>query len=77
MHEAKTRFSKLVKAVVERNETVVLCRDGQEVPEVRRRGKRRGRLRDLRSDPRLRVQFVRGYDPVEPLSEVEWPADLR
>jgi len=77
MHEAKTRLSELVQAVVERNETVVLCRDGQEVAEIRRRGQRRRALRDLTHDPRLRVQFAPGYDLVEPLSEVEWPADLR
>ncbi|PYV04352.1 MAG: antitoxin, partial [Acidobacteria bacterium] len=29
MHEAKTRLSELVKAVEERNEIVVLCRDGR------------------------------------------------
>ena len=37
----KTRLSELVKAVEERNETVVLCRDGREVAEIRRRVKRR------------------------------------
>ena len=36
LHEAKTRLSELVKAVEERNETVVLCRDGREVAEIRR-----------------------------------------
>jgi antitoxin (DNA-binding transcriptional repressor) of toxin-antitoxin stability system len=35
MHDAKTRLSELVKAVEERNETVVLCRDGREVAEIR------------------------------------------
>ena len=40
MHEAKTRLSELVKAVEEQNETVVLCRDGREVAEIRRRIKR-------------------------------------
>ena len=39
MHEAKTRLSELVKAVEERNETVVLCRDGRAVAEIRRRVK--------------------------------------
>ena len=34
MHEAKTRLSEIVKAVEERNETVVLCRDGHEVAEI-------------------------------------------
>ena len=44
MHEAKSRLSELVRAVEERNETVVLCRDGVEVAEIRRRAGRR--LRD-------------------------------
>ena len=77
MHEAKTRLSELVKAVEERNETVVLCRDGEEVAEIRRRAKRRRPVRDLTPDPRLRVEFAPGYDPTEPLSEEEWPASLR
>lgn len=33
IHEANTRLSELVKAVEERNETVVLCRDGREIAE--------------------------------------------
>lgn len=39
MHEAKTRLLELVKAVEERGETVVLCRDGREVAGIRRRGR--------------------------------------
>ena len=35
MHEAKTRLSELVKKVEEGNEVVVVCRDGQEVAEIR------------------------------------------
>ena len=77
MHEAKTRLSELVKAVEERNETVVLCRDGREVAEIRRRAKRGRQVRNLTPDPRLRVEFASGYDPAEPLSDTEWPADLR
>jgi antitoxin (DNA-binding transcriptional repressor) of toxin-antitoxin stability system len=72
MHEAKSRLSELVRAVEERNETVVLCRDGIEVAEIRRRPARR-RLRDLTPDPRLRVELAPGYDPAEPLSPEEWP----
>jgi arsenate reductase len=37
MHEARTRLSELVRAVEERNETVVVCRDGVEVAGIRRR----------------------------------------
>lgn len=76
MHEAKTRLSELVKAVEERNETIVLCRDGHEVAEIRRRATRR-RSRDLTPDPRYRVEFAPGYYPAEPLADDEWPGDLR
>lgn len=76
MHEAKTRFSELVRAVEERNETVVLCRDGREVAEIRRRPKRRA-ARDLTPDPRFRVQLAPGCHPAEPLSGDEWPQSAR
>ena len=76
MHDAKTRLSELVKAVEERNETVVLCRDGREVAEIRRRRKR-GQVRTLTVDPRFRVTLSPGYRPTEPLGEDEWPEDLR
>jgi len=76
MHEAKTRLSELVKAVEENNETVVLCRDGREVAEIRRRIKRRA-ARNLRPDPRFRVEVAPGYRPDEPLSDDEWPEALR
>ena len=76
MHEAKTRLSELVKAVEERNETVVLCRDGREVAEIRRCARRR-RTRNLAPDSRFRVVFAPGYRPTEPLSGDEWPDTLR
>lgn len=76
MHEAKTRLSELVKAVEERNEVVVLCRDGHEVAEIRRRGRRR-QARDLTPEPRFRVEFAHGYQPDEPLSDDEWPGGVR
>ena len=76
MHEAKSRLSELVKAVEERNESVVLCRDGQEVAEIRRRP-RRPRRRDLTPEPRFAVTRAPGYRPDEPLGEDEWPAALR
>jgi antitoxin (DNA-binding transcriptional repressor) of toxin-antitoxin stability system len=76
MHEAKTRLSELVKAVEEANETVVLCRDGREVAEIRRRVKRRA-VRNLTPDPRFRVRPARGYRPDEPLTEDEWPETAR
>jgi antitoxin (DNA-binding transcriptional repressor) of toxin-antitoxin stability system len=76
MHEAKTRLSELVRAVEERNETVVLCRDGEEVAEIRRRVKRR-RARNLTPDSRFRVEYAPGYRPDAPLSRDEWPDETR
>lgn len=76
MHEAKTRLSELVKAVEERNETVVLCRDGREVAEIRRRVKKRA-ARSLAPDRRFRVELAPGYHPAEPLTDDEWPETLR
>jgi prevent-host-death family protein len=75
MHEAKSRLSELVKAVEERNEVVVLCRDGREVAEIRRRAKRR-HVRTLAPDVRFHVEFAPGYRPTEPLAGDEWPEDL-
>jgi len=76
MHEAKTRLSELVRAVEDRNEVIVICRDGVEVAEIRRRDKRRW-ARNLSPDPRLHVTFAPGFDPTEPLADDEWPADTR
>lgn len=72
MHEAKTRLLEFVKAVEERNETVVLCRDGRAVAELRRVKKRT--TRSLTPDPRFRVERADGYHPVEALTDDEWPA---
>jgi len=76
MHEAKTRLSELVKAVEERNETVVLCRDGRAVAEIRRRVKQRP-ARSLTPDPRFRVKLAPDCRPAEPLTDDEWPDTLR
>ena len=76
MHEAKTRLSELVRAVETGNETVVICRGGEPVAEIRKRSLRRP-ARNLKPDPALRVTFAKGYDPVEPLAEDEWPDELR
>jgi len=75
MHEAKTRLSELVRAVEERNETVILCRDGREVAEIRRRTRRP--VRDLKPDPRYHAELKPGYETTEPLDENEWPNTLR
>jgi antitoxin (DNA-binding transcriptional repressor) of toxin-antitoxin stability system len=58
-HEAKTRLSGVVKAVEERNEVVVPCRDNREFAEIRARSRRR-RVRDLTPGPRFRVELAPG-----------------
>ena len=75
MHDAKSRLSELVRTVEDRNEVVVLCRDGVEVAEIRRRSRRRGR--SLTPDPRFAVEFAPGFEPTEPLSDDEWPGSAR
>lgn len=76
MHEAKTRLSELVKAA-EGGETIVLCRNGVEVAEIRPRAKSRSNLRNLKPDPALLVKFSGAFDPTELASEDEWPEQFR
>lgn len=78
MHDAKSRLSALVKAVEEDEETVILCRNGKPVAEIRRYQPPRIKpIRRLVPDPALRVTLAPGYDPTEPASEAEWPEDCR
>ena len=78
MHEAKSRLSALVKAVEEDGETVILCRNGKEVAEIKRYHPPPHKpIRRLVPDPALRVTFAPGYDTTEPASEDEWPEDCR
>ncbi len=74
MHEAKTRLSELVKAVETQGETVILCRNGTEVAEIRAVRREPLNRMLIPPDPALRVELAPGYDPAEPLSEDEWPS---
>lgn len=68
IHKAKTRLLKLVKAVEENNETVILQRHGTPVAEPRRfRSPHRKKVDRLKTHPGLRVTFAPGYQPTEPL----------
>jgi len=77
MHEAKTRLSELVKAVETEGETVILCRNGQEVAEIRAVRKKPLNRMLIPPDPSLQVKLAPGYDPAEPLSDDEWPPECR
>jgi len=74
MHEAKSRLSELVKAVVEGGERVLLCRDGEPVVELVRHQATADRLMPC---PELQVTFAPGFDPAEPASEEDWPEERR
>ena len=77
MHEAKTQLSKLVRAVVERGEIVILQQNGKPVAEIHPHRPDPRPIRRLTPDPALRVTFAPGYDATEPASEDEWPEDCR
>ena len=78
MHEAKSRLSALVKAVEEGGETVILCRNGKEVAEIRPRSQTKQKVKRLpKPTAALKVRFAAGYDPTEGASEEEWPSEYR
>jgi len=72
-HEAKTRLSALLAAVESEQETVIICRGGKPVAELRS-------LTPARIDPLLQHPELAGtilYDPTEPADESEWPEAAR
>ena len=72
-HEAKTKLSKLLVLVEERGETVVICRNGRPVAQLKPVKKAAD---PLKMDNRLKKVVFR-EDPVMPLSEEDWPEDQR
>ncbi|MFP6664853.1 MAG: type II toxin-antitoxin system prevent-host-death family antitoxin [Deltaproteobacteria bacterium] len=66
--EAKTRLSYLLAAVEERDETVVICRAGRPVAELRRFSTHTD---PLQPHPVL-GQVVFLEDPVQPLDSDDW-----
>jgi len=68
-HEAKTRLSSLLAEVEEKGETIILCRNGKPVAELRPYRQVR---RPLAHNPRLaKVRFRE--DPTLPLDPEDWP----
>ena len=73
VHEAKTHFSALLAEVEKGAERIVICRNGEPVADL-----------VPHESPRLSMEahpvlgaFTIDYDPAEPLSDDEWPADAR
>lgn len=73
MHEAKSRLSELVKAVEERHETVILCRNNKPVAELK--PVQRKSLDRTKTNPKLKVWMAPGFDPVAPLTEDDIPPE--
>lgn len=73
LYEAKTNLSKLVASVEEAGEPIVLCRHGRPVADI---VPHREPGINLKPDKALKAaKYV--DDPCAPLSEEDWPADLR
>lgn len=68
-HEAKTRLSSLLSTVEKTGETVIICRHGKPVAELRQVSTKKD---PLRLHPKL-SQVVFHEDPTTPLDPADWP----
>jgi antitoxin (DNA-binding transcriptional repressor) of toxin-antitoxin stability system len=73
-HEAKSQLSKLLAAVEEKGEVVLICRNGKPIAEMKAVKAAPGRLKP---NPTLKVTFAKGFDPTEPATEEDWPEEHR
>ncbi len=68
VHEAKTKLSALLAEIERTGEKVLICRNGKPIADLLPHRKRN------RLEPHPVMGQIRiNYDPVEPLSEDEWP----
>jgi prevent-host-death family protein len=75
-HEAKTKLSALLAAVEEKGESILICRSGKPVAELR--PARAVKVNRLTAHPDLKPLWVaHDFDPTEPASEAEWPEEFR
>lgn len=72
VHEAKTKLSALLAEIERTGEKVLICRNGKPIADLLPHRKRN------RLEPHPLMGQIRiNYDPVEPLSEDEWPEAIR
>lgn len=72
VHEAKTNFSSLLARVEDSKERIVICRNGEPVADLV------PHQRKERAKPHPVLRKIRiGYNPVESLSDDEWPQASR
>lgn len=70
VHEAKTYLSSVLAEVAEKGETYLVCRNGKPIADlVPHRAK--SRLTPHPQMKRIRIN----YDPIEPLTQDEWPQE--
>jgi prevent-host-death family protein len=75
-HEAKTNLSVLLKAVEEKGETVLICRNGKPVAELKSPAPQR--VDRLKSHPDLKPVYVAPeFDPAAPATSEEWPEEFQ
>jgi prevent-host-death family protein len=72
VHQAKTHFSKLLASVEKNSDSIIICRNGQPVADLVPH-QRRERAKPHPTLSKIKIK----YDPVEPLSDEEWPAAQR
>ena len=72
VHEAKTNFSSLLAKVEASSESFAICRNGEPVADL----VPHQRMSRIKTHPVLGKIKI-GYDPVEPLSNDEWPDATR
>jgi len=73
-HDAKSSLSKLLAAVEEKGEVVLICRNGKPIAEMKAVKAATSRLEP---NPALKVTFAPGFDPTEPAMEEDWPEENR
>lgn len=72
VHEAKTRFSGLLAEIEAKGAGFIICRNGEPVADL----VPHRRTVSMAADKKLGA-FKIDYDPVEALSEDDWPHDAR
>jgi prevent-host-death family protein len=74
LYQAKSQFSRLVAAVEQRGERIVLCRNGLPVADLVPHSPTS--IKNLNPDPMLAGARFSG-NPVAPLDQEDWPKDFR
>ena len=72
VHDAKTNFSSLLARVEDSRERIVICRNGEPIADLVPH-QRKDRTRPHPALRKIKIE----YNPVESLSDAEWPQTNR